>query len=300
MPLFVVTFVMSNSKTFIIMEIKDLAGLSKPLTKLIEVIANGCNWVAQPYQIKRIADANAYASSVQSKEDFKQGLRASLLEFTNRSILSVREDKQIENLANIINYAGQELRLIEEINDQQVSPEWSSRFFDYAQNIYDEEAQTVWAKILAQETATPGKFFKRTLNVLYNIEAFEAKWFVELCRFVINDTFVHSGIIHLKLFDFNKLQSIIDCGLLNAQECTYLIDKLEPISFKSHYFKKDISLVQPEHISMSGFILTDAGTQLYRITQVSSSLEFMKILQEQLKNNYGLNFEIREYNTQED
>lgn len=110
------------------LEIKDLAGLSQPITKLIDVFANGCKWIAEPYQIKRIANANAYASSVQSKEDFKQGLRTTLLEFTNRSILSVRENRQIDNLVNILNFAGQELRVIDEINNQPVSPEWSSRF----------------------------------------------------------------------------------------------------------------------------------------------------------------------------
>ena len=282
------------------MEIKDLAGMSEPLTKLIDVIASGCKWIAEPYQIRRIADANAYASSVQSKEDFKQGLRDSLLEYTKRSMLSIREGKQIDNLLNILNFAGQELRAIDKINDNPVSPEWSSRFFDYAQNVYEEEAQTIWAKILAQETATPGKFFKRTLDILHNIEPFEAKWFAELCQFVLDDTFVHKDIIHSKFFEYNKLQSMIDCGLLNAQECIISFDNtVDSINFKSYYLKKGISQLQPSNISMSGFTLTDAGCQLYKITQVSSNLEFVKKIQEQIKNNYGLNFEIMEYKTQE-
>lgn len=282
------------------MEIKDLAGLSEPLTKLIDVIANGCKWIAEPYQIKRIADANAYASSVQSKEDFKQGLRDSLLEYTKRSMLSIRENKQIDNLLNILNFAGQELLAIDKINDTPVSPEWSSRFFDYAQNIYDEEAQTIWAKILAQETATPGKFFKRTLDVLHNIEPFEAKWFAELCQFVLDDTFIDQDIIHSNFFEFSKLQSMVDCGLLNAQKCAINFDNtVDTINFKSYYLKKNISLLQPTNISMSGFVLTDAGNQLYQITQVSSNLEFVKKIQEQLKKKYGLNFDIKEHKTQE-
>lgn len=216
------------------MDIKNLAGLSKPLTKLIEVIASGCNWIAQPYQIKRLANANAYASSIQSKEEFKQGLRNSLLEYTQRSILSVRENRQVENLANIINYAEQELQAIDKINDTPVSPEWSSLFFDYAQNIYEEEAQIVWAKILAQETASPGKFFKRTLDILHNIEPFEAKWFVELCQFVLDDMFVHFDVILYEYFKMNKLQSMMDCGLLNAQKCIINFDKsVDTINFKS-------------------------------------------------------------------
>lgn len=282
------------------MEIKNLTGLSKPLTKLVDVIANGCKWIAEPYQIKRIADANAYASSVQSKEEFKQGLRDSLLEYTKRSMLSIRESKQIDNLLNILNFAGQELLAIDKINDTPVSPEWSSRFFDYAQNIYDEEAQTIWAKILAQETATPGKFFKRTLDILHNIETFEAKWFAELCQFVLDDSFIHMDIIHSKFFEYNKLQSMVDCGLLNAQECIISFDNtVDSINFKSHYLKRGISQLQPSNISMSGFALTDAGNQLYKITQVSSNLEFVKKVQEQLLKKYGLNFDIMEYKTQE-
>lgn len=275
------------------MDIKDLAGLSKPLTKLIEVIANGCNWVAQPYQIKRIADANAYASSVKSKEDFKQGLRTSLLEFTNRSILSVRENRQIDNLVNIISYAGQELQAIDNINDIPVSPEWSSRFFDYAQNIYEEDVQVIWGKILAQETATPGIFFKRTLTVLHNIEQFEAKWFAELCQFVIDESFVLKNIIDFEYFTYNKIQSMIDCGLLNSESCIISIDKnVESIIFKSHYLNRIHNSVVPlNDISFSGYSLTDAGIQLYKITQVSSNLDFMKIVQEQIKKNFGVDFE---------
>lgn len=281
------------------MDIKNLAGLSKPLTKLIEVIASGCNWIAQPYQIKRLANANAYASSIQSKEEFKQGLRNSLLEYTQRSILSVRENRQVENLANIINYAEQELQAIDKINDTPVSPEWSSRFFDYAQNIYEEEAQIVWAKILAQETASPGKFFKRTLDILHNIEPFEAKWFVELCQFVLDDIYIHFDVILYKYFKMNKLQSMMDCGLLNGQKCIINFDKsVDTINFKSYRLIKKFSNIQPENISMSGFTLTDAGYQLYKITQVSSNLDFVKKIQEQLKNK-GLNFEIKECNTQE-
>ena len=92
---------------------------------------------------------------------------------------------------------------------------------------------------------------------------------------------------------------MVDCRLLNAQECIINFDNsVDAIKFKSYCLKKKISQLQPEYISMSGFTLTDAGNQLYKITQVPSNLDFVKKIQEQLKNN-GLNFEIKEYNTQE-
>jgi len=46
------------------MKISDLTGLSKPLTRLIEVIASGIGAVSRPYFIKREADAHAYEGDV--------------------------------------------------------------------------------------------------------------------------------------------------------------------------------------------------------------------------------------------
>jgi hypothetical protein len=42
------------------MEIKDLAGLSQPLTKLIEVCSSGLGKVIEPHLIKKRAEAKAY------------------------------------------------------------------------------------------------------------------------------------------------------------------------------------------------------------------------------------------------
>ena len=41
------------------MEIKDLVGLSEPLTKLIDVVSKGCGKVAAPYLIRAKAKAEA-------------------------------------------------------------------------------------------------------------------------------------------------------------------------------------------------------------------------------------------------
>jgi hypothetical protein len=42
------------------MEIKDLAGLSDPLKKLIEVISTGVGALSKPYLVRKTADAKAY------------------------------------------------------------------------------------------------------------------------------------------------------------------------------------------------------------------------------------------------
>lgn len=44
----------------IMIELKDLAGLSKPLTRLIEVISSGIGAVSQPYLTKKNSEAKAH------------------------------------------------------------------------------------------------------------------------------------------------------------------------------------------------------------------------------------------------
>ena len=46
------------------MEITDLAGLSEPLKRLIEVISSGIGNVSKPYLIRKTADAKAYEIKV--------------------------------------------------------------------------------------------------------------------------------------------------------------------------------------------------------------------------------------------
>lgn len=272
------------------MEIKDLASLSRPLTKLIEVFADGCKWVAEPYQIKRIAKAKAYEASVKSQEEFKQEIMASLLESTK---LSIRENRQKENLVNIINFAMQEMQAINSVNDIPVSPEWSARFFDYSQDVCDEEIQIVWAKILAHETASPGTYFKRTLYILKNMEQFEAEWFVEMCQFVLNGEILPLKAITSKRFAFNKLQSMIDCGLVNASECISILDANQIIKSKTHYFEKSGFTELQNQIEIRGFAMTDPGIQLYSITQASSNLDFMQEIKEQIKARHNVDYEIK-------
>ena len=49
------------------MEIKDLAGISEPLKRLIEVMAEGVGAISKPYLIKKTADAKAYEIQVISQ-----------------------------------------------------------------------------------------------------------------------------------------------------------------------------------------------------------------------------------------
>ena len=274
------------------MEIKDLAGLSEPLCKLIDTFQNGCSFLFKPLQIKRIASVSSEVTSMENNVDLKKRLKEALLEDTFNATHSIREKRQFENVASIYASAAQELQMIDHVDDTPVDPDWCTRFFDYSKDVSNEDAQIIWAKILAGEIAQPGSFYKRTLSVLRDIEAFEAKWFADMCQFVICNSIVEMSL--LKYYPYSQIQSLMDCGLLNSVACeSSLTEKATEINGKSHSLKIISSQIDLTMIRFRDvFRLTDAGTQLYNITQVQTHKSYMIGLKEQLEIKYGLVLEL--------
>ena len=182
--------------------------------------------------------------------------------------------------------------MIDHVDDTPVDPDWCTRFFDYSKDVSNEDAQIIWAKILAGEIAQPGSLYKRTLSVLRDIEAFEAKWFADMCQFVICNSIVEMSL--LKYYPYSQIQSLMDCGLLNSVACeSSLTEKATEINGKSHSLKIISSQIDLTMIRFRDvFRLTDAGTQLYNITQVQTHKSYMIGLKEQLEIKYGLVLEL--------
>ena len=76
------------------MEIKDLAGLSEPLCKLIDTFQNGCSFLFKPLQIKRIASVSSEVTSMENNVDLKKRLKEALLEDTINATHSIREKRR--------------------------------------------------------------------------------------------------------------------------------------------------------------------------------------------------------------
>ncbi len=51
--------------------------------------------------------------------------------------------------------------------------------------ISDEQMQALWAKILAGEANGPGRFSKKTVNIVASLDKSDAEAFTTLCGFAI-------------------------------------------------------------------------------------------------------------------
>ena len=256
------------------LELHDLVGLEKPLSKLIDCLQKGCSWYFKPIQIKRIAKAEAEASRIRSVANFKNALTEAMAERITPDMGNARMTRQIHNIASIYSMAAQGLQMIDNIDDTPIGNEWSAMFFDYAKDVDDEKIQIIWSKILAGGIAKSGSFFKRTLSVLKNIEPFEAEWFVEACSLVFCEYLIDEKLSS-DFIAYNKILSLMDCGLLNPTKCELHLNKdVRSIPFKTCFFKKEDNEPFGEGSLNSLYSLTDAGRQLYEITQVKTNMDY--------------------------
>lgn len=103
----------------------------------------------------------------------------------NEVIHSRRDVREISNIVSVYSFAINELKKLSGVGFENLTPDWATAFYDSAKDSSDEEIQVLWGKILAGEIAHHGKFYKRTLSILKNLESEEAKHFVELVPLLI-------------------------------------------------------------------------------------------------------------------
>lgn len=188
-------------------EFKNLAGLSEPLKRLIEVIAEGIGGVSRPMLTRKNADAKAYeiktiAEAITESqkllcpvryddgelviESYHEGQTPELPEASlDKRVISrmtYQEAKRQSNLERITQCAAGEFDGTEKVGSDYPDRDWTARFFRIAEDITTEQMQTLWGKVLAGEVKRPGSFSLRTLDILKNISKNEAETFVRVAR----------------------------------------------------------------------------------------------------------------------
>ena len=259
------------------LEIKDLAGLSEPLCRVIDCLDKGVSSLTAPFMYKRMEKAKLMIEQKRADQNAVIQLKEAMTQDLINVARTSRDRQEIENISNIYGNALLELESFgsKPLPAELVKPDWAAHFYDCAKDCCEEEIRLLWSKILAGEISSPGKFFKRTLTHLKQLEKHEAEWFVKVCQYLIEDTYLPAFILHDGTLPLNQFQSLVDCGLINVTEGNMEIkeDSILPLkSKKLHINLKE----QPYHMRV--LILTDTGMQLGELVQVETEEQFAKKL----------------------
>jgi hypothetical protein len=188
------------------MEIKNLAGLEKPLQKLVETVSEGIGVVGNHVfefdvaKIKRIglAEANVEKQKIVASAE-GQEKAVEILSRAEKRFALEQYNKQI-NLENIV-VKTREYLSGKVVSNESVEKDWVVRFLDVAQNVGREELQDILAKILSGEIQRPGSFSYQTLETT---KYFSKKDLEIFQRFVAIST--DTGFVRLSNSGFDSLE----------------------------------------------------------------------------------------------
>jgi uncharacterized repeat protein (TIGR03899 family) len=186
-------------------DFKDIAGLSEPLKRLIEVVAEGIGGISRPLLIRKNANAKAYEIRTIAKAIADSQKLLGPIQYESGTILiesstitgqrmlpeaaldqrviarmAYQEAKKQSNIEHITQYAADELREEQTIDPESPSSDWTARFFRIAEDITTDQMQMLWGKVLAGEVKKPGSYSLRTLDLLKNISQQEAEMFARV------------------------------------------------------------------------------------------------------------------------
>ncbi len=271
----------------------NLGDISKPATVLVEKIAEAIGGLARPWQIKRVAQAEAEAERIHAIAQIE------ITELQKRAMtrLFAEEARKQNNIESITAKALPQLD--PDAKPENVEDDWIANFFDKCRLISDEEMQEIWARILAGEANSPRNFSKRTVGLLASMDKSDAIRFNKVCDFSCNIETEFEPVI----FDFSRqiyAQHGLNYSLLSHLDTIGLIRfEITPKHFFSvnelpqrtvvQYFDQEIRIEFPSspvnpppgknELVIGQVLFTDAGRQLANVSRgkpVHGFSEFLK------------------------
>lgn len=277
---------MSESKFSLI----NLGELAKPANTLVEKISDAIGGIARPWQIVRVAEAEAKAEKIQAvtQVEITKLQRRAMVRFL------AEEAKRQNNIESITAKALPEVS--PEAKPETMEDDWIANFFDRCRLISDEEMQSLWARVLSGEANSPGRFSRRTVDLLGTLDKSDAMLFARLCCFVVHlvapsgapctlvydqnhDIYTNQGV------NFESLAHLDSIGLVRFLELAGYSQAGLTQKANVFYFETGIwiEFSQPENnqLQLGKVLLTQAGLQLSSIVTASPVEGFPDYVREQ-------------------
>lgn len=295
-------------------DIKDLAGLSEPLKRLIEVTAEGIGAISHPLLVKANANAKAFEirTIAQAIADSQKLLGALKYEEGNviiesapsqeilpapendveqRIIMRVayQQAKKQSNIEQVIQHAAEDLKSEQEVAHEKPDSDWVTRFFDISEDISTDHMQVLWGKILAGEIKRPGSYSLRTLELLKSMNQREAELFVRAGKIAIatsDKVFIpnqdNGKYIEEKFgLSFTDILTLREVGLLVMTDLEFGLTLAKENSQTVFTIGNTCIIVNrikdTPHQNLNVIVFTEIGKQLYQLTEQSpADFEYVK------------------------
>lgn len=183
-------------------------------------------------------------------------------------------DRQ-ENLNEILRLASaqaaEDISDADEPPEEEISEDWRRKFTGFAEEVSDEQMQSVWARMLAGEFKQPGTFSFRTLRLVSELSPSIATSFQKAsCQIMTGDALVTVGDEWSEGSKFELLKSLADWGILQDSTVTSarFVSKQEPdvYIFPNRELFGLVKIPDgPPRLHVPIALLSQPGKELYRL-----------------------------------
>lgn len=269
-----------------------------PAEKLIEAVSGAIGKAYEPRHVRKMAEAKAYelkliADTVRNNSDVpivydSTGVSidtSNYEEIAKRASyrLAFQEITKQQNIEAVVDRAYDELSGEEFANNEPVSQDWMSRFFNSVEDISNEKMQEIWGHILAGEIRSPNTYTYRTLECLRNITQQEAEVFLRVTALALRSAATYFIMTDNDLLNkynvyFSDVLKLEECGLMTAQTLSFTLatSTEQSLILNSKY----IGLIREEKpnakkIKLSVFAFTGSGIQLMNAIQPECNEQYL-------------------------
>lgn len=271
----------------------------KPIEKLIDVVSKAIGTIYEPRQIVRKAKAEAKAESIRAIELAKTNAiiegdteKAEYLDRINNRLIN-KETKRQKNIEEVVSTAGRILEAEKDVSNEPVNPDWTTRFFDIAQDVSDNEMQCLWGQILAGEIKHPKSYSLRTLEILRNMTKDEAEIFQKVAQFALlqGDAFLYSSndILDKLGIPYSSIAKLVEIGLLQSGDFVtqnYFSNKTTDHICGIIYGNLVVLVNQKANAKKISFEIrsfTTPGKELLKLVNIKPNMEYMQEFAKSIK-----------------
>lgn len=248
----------------------NFGDLSKPATVLMEKVSDAVGGIFKPYQIKRVANAEAAAELIHAESEIQ-------VTQLHRRAMHRFVEEEAKKQANIEDITSNALPMLgADADPSTMEEDWITNFFDKCRIVSDKEMQKLWSGVLAGEATKPGQFSRRTVNIMGDVDKSDAELFKKLCGFVwmigsatplIFDT--QDSIYTSQNITFLNLIHLESLGLVQFNNVITFQNQYLPKKIVVHFYGFPVMLTFPTEsnnsLELGHVLLTKAGQELASI-----------------------------------
>ena len=249
----------------------NLGDISKPAAILVEKVSDAVGGIFKPYQIVRVARAEAEAEVIRAQAQIK-------IEDLHRRAMHRFLQEEARKQANIEEITRNALPSVADgATPDQLDDDWIVNFFDKCRIISDQQMQSLWSLALAGEANTPGSFSRRTIDLLASLDKRDAQLFTKLCShcWIFGSVTAlvfdhHEPFYEERGITFNSLQHLESIGLIQFGAISGFKRIKLPKQFVIFYYGRGLELQCRQEadnaVDIGQVMLTQSGAELAPIT----------------------------------